>query len=276
MRSVHALPAELGVSAAAVKYLIPTLVDELLARLSIVLGARSMLVGAGYEHGRFQKVIRDHRIVGIFDGSTVVNLHALINHFKILSRRLRHGMVDEGGVAAATTLAAPLADFDRARLSLLSRGGCSLVQSLPTAMDELVGLAEAGVVTNSLGRRAKAFGAPIHELAAELAAYRPSAVEVPASAFELADRYARCYAAAATTQLWLRNREALQDRHGLWTRGLWLEAVLARLLDRLVGGRREPADDILERVVEPLISQHRAGDPHSLRQRHPRKDALWR
>jgi alkylation response protein AidB-like acyl-CoA dehydrogenase len=274
VRSVHALPAELGISAAAVKYLVPTLVDQLLTRLSVVLGARSMLVGAGYEHGRFQKVIRDHRIVGIFDGSTVVNLHALINHFGILSRRLRQGMVDERGVAAATTLAAPLADFDRTGLSVLSRGGCSLVQSLPAAMDELVGLADAGVVTNSLGLRAKAFGDPFHKLAAELAAYRPTAVDIPTSAFNLADRYARCYAAAAATQLWLRNRAALQDRHGLWARGLWLEAVLARLLDRLVGGRFEPADDILERVVEPLVNQHRAGDLLSLRQRLPRKDTL--
>ncbi|MFD9596933.1 acyl-CoA dehydrogenase family protein [Kitasatospora sp. NPDC059973] len=261
VRSIHALPGELAVSSAVTKYLVPTLVDQVIDRLGTVLGSRSLLVGETYQHGRFQKVQRDHRIVGIFDGNALVNLHALINHFPLLARRLRKRTVDGAGLAAATDLAAPLAPFDRERLSLLPRGGSSVLQALPAAVAELGRLAAHGAVPASLGRRAEALLAAVDGLAVELAAHRPVPVEAPRAAFDLAERYALLYAAAAAVQLWLRNHEAPEHQGGLWADGLWLEAALARVLTRLGHGPRRPVagDDLLERLVPFLEEQQRSG-----------------
>ncbi|WP_030320798.1 acyl-CoA dehydrogenase family protein, partial [Streptomyces sp. NRRL B-3229] len=263
-RSIHALTGELATVSAITKFFVPTLVDQVIGRLGTVLGARSLLVGPTFRHGRFQKVQRDHRIVGIFDGNTLVNLHSLVNHFPLLARQWKKGTVDAQGLAAATDLAAELPEFDRDRLSLLPRTGSSLVQALAAGTRELSALAARGEAPVSLARRAEAVGAAAEGLAARLAAHRPTAVDVPAAAFRLAERYADCYAASAAVHLWLRNRETQADRSGLWADGLWLEAVLARLLARLGPGRPDPADDVLERLVPFLAEQHGSGALPSL------------
>lgn len=189
-RSIHALTGELAVVSAVTKYFVPTLVDEAITRLGTVLGARSLLADGTHRHGRFQKVQRDHRIVGIFDGNTLVNLHALINQFPLLARRLKGRTVDAAGLTGATDLAAPLPGFDRDRLSLLPRTGSSLLQALADGVEELTALAADGTVPASLARRAQAVRAAVDGLAVELAAHRPTPVEVPAAAFVLAERYA--------------------------------------------------------------------------------------
>ncbi|UFQ18550.1 MULTISPECIES: acyl-CoA dehydrogenase [Streptomyces] len=276
-RSLHTLTGELATVSAVTKYFVPTLVDRVVARLSTVLGARSLLVGDTYEHGRFQKLQRDHRIVGIFDGNTVVNLHALINLFPLLARQWRRGTVDERGLGAATTLAAELPDFDRDSLSLLPRTGCSVVQALAPGVEELSALAARGELPASVARRAEGVLAAAEGLATELDGYRPTAVDVPASAFTLAERYAWCFAASAAVHLWLRNRQAVAEAGAdagytaeLWQDGRWLEAVLARVLDHLGTSWPDAGDDVLERLVPTLIAQHESGQLPSLLH-HPLK-----
>ncbi|MEU6895315.1 acyl-CoA dehydrogenase family protein [Streptomyces sp. NPDC046557] len=258
-RSIHSLTGELATVSAVTKYVVPTMIDQAITRLGTVLGARSLLVGPTYQHGRFQKVQRDHRIVGIFDGNTLVNLHSLVNHFPLLARKLRKRTGDAEGLAAATSLDAPLPEFDRDQLSLVPRTGSSLVQRLADAVAEVSALAARGAAPSSLARRAEAVGAVADGLAVELAAHRPTAVEVPASAFGLAEKYAYCYAASAALHLWLRNHESQDHDRGLWADGLWLEAVLSRLLSRLRPGRPDPGDDVLERLVPFLIEQQGSG-----------------
>ncbi|WP_328537491.1 acyl-CoA dehydrogenase family protein [Streptomyces sp. NBC_00344] len=262
-RSLHALPGELAVLSAAAKFLLPTLVDRLIRRLAKVMGSRSLLAGDTHRHGRFQKVQRDHRIVGIFDGSTVVNLQALIAHFPVLARGYRRGRTDTAGLLAAVDLRAELPEFDRERLELLSRAGCSPVQALPDAVRELRGLADAGDVPESLAKVATHWQEFTEELTDRLADHRPAASGVPAEAFALAERYAGCVAASAALQLWLRNRGA--DRPdtataALWESGLWLEAALSGLLHRLAPQLQEPCpDDVAERLVQVLLTQAEDG-----------------
>jgi alkylation response protein AidB-like acyl-CoA dehydrogenase len=258
-RSIHALTGELTAVSAVTKYFVPTLIDQAIIRLGTVLGARSLLVGPTYRHGRFQKVQRDHRIVGIFDGNTLVNLHSLVNQFVLLARQLRKQTVDVEGLATATDLAAPLPEFDHDRLSLLPRAGCTLVQALRQGVREISALAARGAAPASLARRAEAVAVAADGVAARLVTHRPTAVEVPAEDFELAERYADCYAASAAVHLWLRNRGTHGDGSGLWAEGLWLEAVLARLLARLLPGRPDPTDDALELLVPFLVEQHGSG-----------------
>jgi alkylation response protein AidB-like acyl-CoA dehydrogenase len=221
-RGVHALTGELSVLSAVTKALVPALAASAIREIGELLGARSFLIDE-YADGMFQKVDRDHRIVGVFDGSTAVNRAALIAQFPVLARRFRQARVDQKGLTTAVDLTQPLAPLDPARLSLMSRTGCSLMQSLPALVAQLRGVLGAHTADRIL-REAT-------ELHDELAAYRPVAREVPAAAFWLARRYERCVASAACLSLWLRNQERLRH-HPLWIDALWLHACLDYLAGR--------------------------------------------
>jgi alkylation response protein AidB-like acyl-CoA dehydrogenase len=223
-RSIHALTTEMNAVSAITKAFVPTLVAELLDEVATLLGPQACAAG-----GVFEKLRRDHPIVGIFDGSTLVNRNALINQFPKLARSFPEGRPapwDTDGLVAATTLAAPLPAFDPAQLSLLSRAGCSLVQSLPNAVAEVRTSAPEQVV-----RLAEALEAETVALHEELARYVPSIRDVPPAAFRLAERYELCFAGAACLRIWLGARDHAPGP--LWQDALWLRASLARILARL-------------------------------------------
>lgn len=253
VRSLHGLAGEQSVTSAIVKAWVPTVMDGAIAALSRVLGARALLVD-DYADGRFQKLQRDHPVVGIFDGSTHVNLAALINQFPALARGYR-GRRAGTALTAVVDLGRATAPFDREALTLMSRGGCSLVQALPGALDELVSLDPSfGAIAASL----RAATDDVHE---QLAAYRPTARQVPAEAFTLAARYADCYAVAACVHVWLRNRDAAGDGApaGLWRDADWLRACLARQLARLYPAMAARHSDDLDRLIPHLRTQHEEG-----------------
>ncbi|MEO6089053.1 MAG: acyl-CoA dehydrogenase [Umezawaea sp.] len=212
-RSVHALPGELSVVSAVAKAFVPTMIHSALAEVADLLGARAFLTSA--PGVGFAKLDRDHRICAIFDGSTAVNRAALLAQFPRLARSADRR--DAEGLRVVTDPSAPLPPFDRTRLSLLSKTGCSLVQSCPEIAAERA------------------------ELLVEMAAYLPTATPQE-SAFVLAERYERLYAAAACHSM-------ARDGGPMWTeealRGCLavlrghtddtaFEALAARLLDEVM------------------------------------------
>ncbi|GAA2221855.1 acyl-CoA dehydrogenase family protein [Streptomyces nogalater] len=236
-RSVHALPGELSVTSAIAKAYVPTTVQDTLGRLAEVLGVRGFLTTP--PGGGFAKLERDHRICAIFDGSTVVNRTALLTQTPRLGRLLRRGSADTRGVRAAADPSLPPAPLDPARLTLVSATGCSVVQSLPAAVEEiraqghprLTALAEA--VLERCG-----------ELAADLADFVPVGGGLPSTAFTLAERYERLYAASACLHLFLSQagRPAAapdDDAHRL-------RACLAHLLDL-------PDDPAYDELAQTLL-----------------------
>ena len=276
-RAVHALPGELAAVSAAVKYLLPTLVQRTLTDLGEVIGARSLLADGTYADGRFQKLLRDHRLVGIFDGSTVVNLHALITQFPFLGpARTR---CDAPGLAAAVDLDAPLPPFDPARLALLPRHGCSLLAGLPAAAAGVREAAARGEVPASLAARVTALADRTADLLAQVERVRPSARDHPVEAFEAAQDVARSVAGAAAVQLWLANRHRLGEgpTGALWRDGLWLEAALGRLPARAGGAgapfSASPDVAVTDRLARVLEEQDAAGYAPSLLP-FPTHDAL--
>ena len=228
-RSVHTLTGEQSAVSAVAKYLVPTVGDEVIGALRSLLGARAMLT-RDFADGAFQKLERDHRIVGIFDGSTAVNLNSLINQFPVLCRGWRGHLADTDGVAAAARLDRPAPPLDHGRLSLYARSGSSVVQSLPAAVERVAASAPAGVAA-----RARTLLALAEDLHAEMGATRHSARAVPEPVFGAARRYALLYAGAASLHLWLENTDTPRAEGPLWTDAAWLDAVLARVLHRLTG-----------------------------------------
>ncbi|MEV0219290.1 AMP-binding protein [Streptomyces sp. NPDC050704] len=264
-RSIHTLTEEQSAVSAVVKYLVPTLGDEVVGELRGLLGARAMLVegltDGDFADGAFQKVERDHRIVGIFDGSTAVNLNSLINQFPVLSRGYRKRLADRDAVAAAARLDGPPPELDHDRLTLYARSGSSVVQSLPDAVERVRAVAPPSVVA-----RAGLLLALADEVHEELAAHRHSARAAPAEAFATARRYALVYAGAASLHLWLENTGTARASGPLWVGAAWLDAVLARLLHRLTG--TPDPDDVdgpaLDALLPALHSQYEEGELFSL------------
>nr|AGS49324.1 acyl-CoA dehydrogenase, short-chain specific [uncultured bacterium esnapd2] len=161
-RGVHEFTSEMSVISAVAKAFVPSVVQRVINRLAELMGLRGFLAG------EFAKLDRDHRIVGIFDGSTAVNRHSLITQFPRLARAFRAGK------------AAERSPFDPANLRLSSPTGCTVVNQV----------------------RDGEFGAVVTRVHEEMAKYAPSARGVPASAFALAERYELCFAGAAALYLW--------------------------------------------------------------------------
>ncbi|MFT2015961.1 acyl-CoA dehydrogenase family protein [Streptomyces sp. 796.1] len=205
MRSVHALTHEMSVVSAVAKGYVPTQVDGIIARLLHLLGPYGLL-GPDDPHGRFAKLERDHRIIGIFDGSSLVNRNALIEQFPRIARAYRKGRWDAAGLAEATCIDLPLRPFRGDELNLVSPTGSSLVASLPVAVADLRERAADGRASARLADLAGRLLAATDRLHAELAAVRFPPRAVPDTAFALAERFELTFAATAALHLWLNAR----------------------------------------------------------------------
>lgn len=250
-RLVHTLPEEMAVVSAAVKSFVPARVDALLAACGEILGARAFLTGV-HEHGAFQKLERDHRVVGIFDGSTLVNQHALINHFPLLAAGHRRGGAHEDELRRAADLssAPPAAALDR--LTLLSRGGCSLTRGLRATTVELHAMAARGEAPVRLAELADELTNRCDRLHGALALVRPAARDVPPEHFALARRYELCLAGAAVLRLWTHNRARGDDP-------LWPEACLALLLRSLRPLGRPAEEEVFDRLLDAVAAGRPVG-----------------
>jgi alkylation response protein AidB-like acyl-CoA dehydrogenase len=258
-RAVHTLTGELSVVSAVAKYLIPTETDAVIARLAGQLGARAFLKDV-YARGMFQKIDRDHRIVGLFDGNTLVNLNSLINQFRPLGRAHQRGLGDPAGAAAAFDLGRALPPVDPSRLSLAARGS-SVIGALPRSLAELRAAAADDPGLRPALAAAERLADAVDLLHADLAHSRFPVAALPPEAFETARRYTLCFAAAACLGLWAHNRRARRD--GLWRDGVWLRAALDRLLERL--GEPAPGDQAAyDHVLDRLCAARDGGELFSL------------
>jgi alkylation response protein AidB-like acyl-CoA dehydrogenase len=253
-RSIHSLTGEMSVVSAVVKALAPTLVDSMLAELAELLGVRSFLTGV-YEYGAFQKVQRDHQIVSVFDGSTPVSRAATVQQFPRLVRGFAGHAVEADGLREAVSAGDPVRELDHTALTLLSRQGCSLVQSLPDLAASVDVLADP----TGLADHARALCA-VAERLHSLMAYTPPRARPAMFAYEVAAAYELCYAGAACLQLWVTCR----DRHHgerLWEDGLWVRAALRMLLARIADVLRSPqpaaapGDDRIDGRLSFLVAE---------------------
>ncbi len=220
-RAVTALPAELSVVSAVAKAFAPTVVQQALDQFAELMGLRAFLAD-GHADGAFAKLERDHRIVAIFDGSTVVNRHALITQFPRLGRAFLDGRCDTDGLVRASTLGEPAGSFDPGKLRLVSPSGASVVNGVP----ELVARLADADPDDGLAPLARRFEAAVRALHQELVTTHAGPRNAPPSAFHLAERYEWCFAGAACLHLWARNASPGADR-------TWLRACLALVLIRL-------------------------------------------
>ena len=262
-RSVHVAPGRLAIWSAVVKFLVPSRVQAALRRLAVVLGARHYIRG-----DLLEKVLRDHALVALFDGSTVVNLSALAQELPRLGSGAARRAADEAGlrdrVAALFDLRAPLPAFRPEGLDLVSRGGDDGPGALVAAKAEIERLpgdaAEHPVDAEVRSYLATMAGDIAMELAVTAGQFRSKDRPPHASpeAFAAAERYAHLHAAAACILVWLRSRGALD---AFFAGGEWLAIALAQLVGP---SGAPPPGPWYERVFARLAALDEAGRTFAL------------
>lgn len=235
-RLFHVAPAEMALTSAFVKVLVPDLVDGVIRDGSYALGVNVLLEdgpGAAWE-----KVARDAKVVSIFDGNSVVNLNVVINELPNIARGEEEPC--EPGVFAFGRESTP---FDMSGLRLVTRRGSRLLRSLPDLVERL----DDGRTHPDAVRTARALVAVWRELAVRVGETERAA-RPPVAQFALAEQVTSVFAGAAAIAVFVANR----DHAGgdAWHDDLWLRAALARTMERVGGGVARLPVDPLRRLAE--------------------------
>jgi alkylation response protein AidB-like acyl-CoA dehydrogenase len=245
-RALHVLPTQTSVYAAAVKYLVPTLLHEANYHLSTLLGARSYLREGPY--AVFQKNTRDLPVAMLAHASGAACQATVITQLPRLASR--SWLTAEPPPPLLFRLDDRLPDLDFTRLALSAKGVDRLSATLPAGRDDAGGPAPEP----ELAALRDQFVAELADLKAECAALPPRerlASAGPAS-FDLVDRYAIVLAANACFGVWRHN----QDHRSQFLRGTpWVVAALRRLAERL---STAPAPGALHGREPPLFDELRA------------------
>lgn len=235
-------PQELSLVSALVKYLVPSAVDRLFRDATQFLGARALLTDYRGS-GLFQKAARDNRVVGIFDGSSVVSLNSVITEFPAIARGRR-------AEPAATPSGGDVIDFGALRLG--TRHGTSLFREIQVYSDLLS--KQWGVQTpHAVERFCTIAQAVLDEVHAVPRSPVPSAGQ-----FDLARRVAEVFAGACC--LAIASGAVGRPTTTIARNPVWADAVLTRIVARLGAVATDHqassvalADLILESAVTPTL-----------------------
>ncbi|MFK4807807.1 acyl-CoA dehydrogenase family protein [Microbacterium sp. ZW CA_36] len=255
VRSAHAVPGEMALVSALVKFLGPDTADLLFRDLTRLLGPRALIVGSegsGGLHpsafGAFQKAARDSRVVGIFDGNSVVNLNMIVNE---LPNQLRPAAPPPLPEVLAPLRADVEHDaLDTASLRLVTRHGSRLLRSLPALVDAV-----------DDGRTSRAAVDAARWILGEYTALLAEAGDLPRQsqpdplAFHLAERFALVFGAACALAVHLARAGAIPGPLG--ESDAWLAAVLQRVANRLGADTVDTA--VADALLDAALRAHAGG-----------------
>ncbi|MEU2365120.1 acyl-CoA dehydrogenase family protein [Streptomyces noursei] len=232
-RSLSVAPSRLSLWSSVVKYLVPTLGEQVVQECARVLGARSYL-REGVASGVFQKLQRDHAIASIFEGTTHVNLHSIASQLPAVARvadRPSRGGEDVLRQLFDWSEEAPVWHPSGRELRLTSAAEDEITRGWNPAVEEALRIAEHELPEPEGTALAKVVG----ELSARRTAFYThlAAASLDAATTEGQDRAAEhCvyHAAASCLYTWLHTFG--QERAETGGSG-WLVLVLQRLLQRL-------------------------------------------
>ncbi|OKH26187.1 isovaleryl-CoA dehydrogenase [Hydrococcus rivularis NIES-593] len=262
-RGFHIIPEQFSVWASVVKYFVTVRLETMVNNVYVVLGSR-FYFREEHDYGIFQKVLRDNSIISMFDGSTIVNLHALILQLRQLSkyraRRKPQTMAEiQSRLETIFSLDQPLPTFEPQKLELFGRGMDDLLQGLEIALQQLEGLKEDAALDRAVLAKLLDLGNLVLE---ELNAHDEQIAnskfefghEQSPELFEIAKKYCTLHAAAACLHMWLYNRKNLGD---FFAKGEWLVLSLHRLLRTLRPLPYFICEAYVENVAQELLKLYR-------------------
>jgi alkylation response protein AidB-like acyl-CoA dehydrogenase len=262
-RGFHIIPEQFSVWASVVKYFVTAQLETMVNSVYVVLGSR-FYFREEHDYGIFQKVLRDNSIISMFDGSTIVNLHALILQLRQLSkyraRRKSQTMAAiQSRLEAIFSLDKPVPTFEPQKLELFGRGMDDPLQGLEIALQQLEVLQEdADLDPDVLAKIVDLGNLVLEELNAHDEQIANSKFEFgheqSPELFEIAKKYCTLHAAAACLHMWLYNRKNLGD---FFAKGEWLVLSLHRLLRTLRPLPYFISEAYVENVAQELLKLYR-------------------
>lgn len=261
-RGFSIVPQQFSVWASVVKYFVTTQLETTINNIYPVLGSR-FYMREEHDFGMFQKILRDNSIISMFDGSTVVNLHALMLQFRQLTKQRRRRQPETMQAIAERleqifSLATPAPNFDGTKLELFGRGMDDPLQGLEIALKKLEELQKNSNINPDLVLKLINLGnLVLEELDAHDEAIANSKFEFghdqSPEMFEIAKKYCTLHAAACCLQMWLYNRNFLGE---FFAQGEWLVLSLHRLLRTIRPLPYSIADHYVENVAQELVKLH--------------------
>ena len=269
-RGFSVVPEQFSVWAAVVKYFVTTQLEKMVNDVYVVLGSRFYMRDE-HDYGIFQKVLRDNSIISMFDGSTVVNLHALMLQFRQLTKtRQRRKPQTMGAIAKRLetifSLSQPAPNFEPTKLELFGRGADDSLQGLEIAISQLEELKDNPEVDPEvLEKLMYLSNLVLEELNAHDEAIAQSKFEFgheqSPELFEIAEKYCALHAAASCLHMWIYNRKLLGDFFGL---GEWLVLSIHRLLRTIRPMPYFISETYSENVANELVKLHKANKLFSI------------
>ncbi|NEQ52086.1 MAG: acyl-CoA dehydrogenase [Leptolyngbya sp. SIO3F4] len=260
-RGFHVVPEQFSVWSAVDKYFVPVTLEQMMSDVSVVLGARFYMRDE-HDNGVFQKMLRDSSIISVFDGSSVVNLHALILQRRQLAKARKRLKPEKMAairqrLANSFSLESPLPEFAPQKLELFSRGADDVPQGLPLLIEDLKAMPVecAQSVLPNVIELAETILAQLNvqdELIAQSAFEHGH--EQSYESFELAKQYCRLHAAAACIYMWRYNRQSLG---GFFSQGEWLVLCVHRLLSHFDVTLNPVPLEYYENVFQELLKLDR-------------------
>lgn len=250
-RHVTAYPEEMALVSAIVKYVVPATVDAVFRDATRLLGARSLIIGPA-NAGVFQKAARDNRVVGIFDGNSVVNLNAIINEFGAIARGARREIDDLSPLRALDVGTEP-SGLDLGRLRLHTKAGSTLLRAIPSLAS-----AARRNASPELARAIDVFRDAAAEVSAEVAGAGATA-RPGAAHFELAQLVAETFAGACCLLVHTGNTVP----SSLARDDTWAVAALGRICERL-GHPLPDTTAACRALTGRALESDRRGEPTTL------------
>ena len=252
LRSFHVAPEQSSLWACVVKYFVPTTLETMTQNLSVILGARYYM-REEHEWGTFQRVLRDGAVVSLFDGSTVVNLHALMLQFRHLARRGVRGD-QRSRLRQIFDSSAALPPWNGQKLSLVSPQANDALEGVEHSLDQLK--TERGALASD-GPDIEQILALGNMLKQEIKAHKSRFAEAEfehghlqsAAMFRAAQRYCALHAAAACLHSWVWNRGRSPS---FFAGGSWLAPALVRIFDKHLNIQH---NDVIDAVRPQLLRE---------------------
>lgn len=232
-RALHLLPRQSPTLSAVVKYLLPTVLTEMVYDLSVVLGSESYASRGTY--AAFQKSARDLPMIGLGPVGSEASRAAIVAHLGRLPRQREPSDED-----------LPAGLFDPAGPELPGLRPAEL--TLPSDVDPLVGTLESTLRQMSVAGGGELEGSLAGYSAAlgvELGRFRRDCADLASPlggppglrAYALAERYALIAAGAACLGVW---RHHSDSPDSFLAGPAWAVMVLSRVLRRLDPGSPGP------------------------------------
>ncbi len=269
-RGFHIIPEQFSVWASVVKYFVTVRLEEMVNSVYVVLGSR-FYMREEHEFGIFQKLLRDNSIISMFDGSSIVNLHALILQLRPLTkyrakRNSRTMSALKSRLEAIFSLEKSVPPFEPNNLELFGRGMDDSLQGLEIALDMLEGLKDSQEVDREVLENLLMLGnLVLEELNAHDEQISQSKFEYghdqSPELFEIAKKYCTLHAASACLHTWLYNRSILGE---FFARGEWLVLSLHRLLRTLRPLPYTLSEVYVENVAQELLKLYRENQHFSI------------